>query len=209
MGLFIPLDELPMETDNGIDLESSMVLLPATESFVSNDGYNYVMDNIDGDGLGEGNGYSTRLQAASVTGLDYRSDGHVYPEVMEGIRFVVSVSVMEVILKGKDDVSGDKSSIDSGAIVVIVPVNFVAQYGLFKIPHKDGRRIGTADQDGTLEILYWVDSGGYIGPAAVSSQVTFIIVAVSRLQAGGMSVDFPANEQICVLHTRRGVGRLL
>ena len=29
-------------------------------------------------------------------------------------------------------------------------------------------------------------------------------MAVSRLQAGGMSVDFPANEQICILHTRRG-----
>ena len=59
MGLFIPLDELPMETDNGVDLESSMAVLPATESYVSNDGYNYVMDNIDEDGLGEGNGYST------------------------------------------------------------------------------------------------------------------------------------------------------
>lgn len=57
MGLFIPFDELPMETDNGIDLESSMAVLPATESYVSNDGYNYVME--DEDGLGEGNGYST------------------------------------------------------------------------------------------------------------------------------------------------------
>jgi hypothetical protein len=59
MGMFIPMDELPMETGNGLDLESSMALLPATESYVSNDGYDYVVDNIDGDGLGEGNGYST------------------------------------------------------------------------------------------------------------------------------------------------------
>ena len=31
MGLFITLDELPIETENGIDLESSMAVLPATE----------------------------------------------------------------------------------------------------------------------------------------------------------------------------------
>ena len=133
-----------------------------------------------------------------MIGSDYRGDDLVCPEEMEGIRFVVSVSVMAVIMKGQDDISGDKSLVDSGANVVIVPVKFVARYGLLKIPHKDGRRIGTADQEGTLEILYWVDLGGYIGLAAVSSQVTFIIVAVSRLQAGGMSVDFPLNEQIRV-----------
>ena len=92
-----------------------------------------------------------------MTGLDYRSDELVCPEGMEGIRFVVSVSVMAVIVKGQDDISGDKSLVDSGANVVIVPVNFFARYGLLKIPHKDGRRIGTANQEGTLEILYWVD----------------------------------------------------
>ena len=70
-------------------------------------------------------------------------------------------------MKGQDDISCDKSLVDSGANVVIVPVKFVDRYGLLKIPHKDGRRKGTADQEGTLEILYWVDLGGYIGLAAV------------------------------------------
>ena len=84
-----------------------------------------------------------------MTGSDYRSDGLLCPEGMDGIRFVVSVSVMAVIMKGQDDISGDKSLLDSGANVVIVPVNFVARYGLLKIPHKDGRRIGNADQEGT------------------------------------------------------------
>ena len=40
-----------------------------------------------------------------MTGSDYRSDDLVCPDGMEGIRFVVSVSVMAVIMKGQDDIS--------------------------------------------------------------------------------------------------------
>ena len=95
--------------------------------------------------------------------------------------------------------------IDLGASVPLVQLQFAKLHDLVIIPPTDGRSIGTADQDGILPILYWVDLGGYIGLAAVSDKVSFIIVSVSQLQKRGLGVNFPIDECVCELYHQHGV----
>lgn len=52
--------------------------------------------------------------------------------------------------------------LDTGATVPLIPTSCAERLGLPIMPHTDGRRVGTADQDGTLEIQGWIDLGGYI-----------------------------------------------
>jgi hypothetical protein len=120
-------------------------------------------------------------------------------------RLVVSASVMKVILQEVNSESSQKAMIDSGASVPLVPLQLAKLHVLVIIPHTDGRSIGTADQDGILPILYWVDLGGYIGLAAVSDKVSFIIVSVSQLQKRGLGVNFPIDECVCELYHQHGV----
>ena len=77
------------------------------------------------------------------------------------------------------------------------------------MPYTDDRRVGIADQDGTLEIQVWIDLGGYKGHIAVCSFVRFITVASCQLQAGGLGLDLQPDSTICELYTTEGMFTLL
>ena len=78
----------------------------------------------------------------------------------------VSEVVMSAVQLGYDNsihIDKWKSMLDTGATVTLIPTAYAALLGLQIMPHTDGRRVGTADQEGTLEIQGWVDLSGYVG----------------------------------------------
>ena len=97
------------------------------------------------------------------------------------------------------------SLLDSGANVTLVPLEFMKKFNIDMKPHTDGRRIGTADKEGALEILGWIDLEGYIGLAAVCNQISFIIIAINQLKKRGLGVDFKCNTSDCLLYTKHGL----
>ena len=124
----------------------------------------------------------------------------------------VSEVVMSAVQLGYDNsihIDKWKSMLDTGATVTLIPTVYAALLGLQIMPHTDGRRVGTADQEGTLEIQGWVDLSGYVGRAAVCSAVKFIIVASCQLQACGLGMDLQPNTTICELYTDTGSFALL
>lgn len=123
-------------------------------------------------------------------------------------RLIVSVATMEAVLKKADLQSHPadwwRSMIDTGATVTLLPRSCAERMGLPIMPHTDGRRVGTADQMGSLEIHGWIDLGGYIGYAAVCSAVGFIIVASCQLQSHQIGLDFYSCGPVCELYTPDG-----
>lgn len=120
----------------------------------------------------------------------------------------VSVVMMETVLRGSDTKYQlrDKwrSMLDTGATVSLIPTFCAEQLGLSIMPHTDGRRVKTADQEGTLKIQGWVDLQGYIGKVAVCSAVEFIILASCQLQGCGLGMDLQPDSSICELYAVEG-----
>lgn len=71
-------------------------------------------------------------------------------------RLVVSMVMMDTVLKKADLQLHPEdwwcSMIDTGATVTLVPTSCAERLGLPFMPHTDGRKVGTADQEGTIEI---------------------------------------------------------
>ena len=93
--------------------------------------------------------------------------------------------------------------IDSGANVNIDPPALAKHLNLAVIPPNDKRAIGTAKIYGLLTITGWIFPTGYTGPIAIVQEAAFTLLAVINMQRNGMGVDFPYNEQTCVLYTQR------
>ena len=93
--------------------------------------------------------------------------------------------------------------IDSGANVNIGPPALTAYLQLTVIPPTDKRSIGTAKENGVLTIVGWIFPTGYTGPIAIVKEAAFTLLAVINLQRNGMGVDFPYNDDICVLYTHK------
>jgi len=112
---------------------------------------------------------------------------------------------MEAIMNIGCPPSIERAMLDSGATVPPVPLEFVDKYKLTLRPHTDGRRIGTADNEGSIEILGWIDLAGYVGLCAVCSQITFIIISTGQIQRRGLGSNFLADQPNCQLYTNQGV----
>ena len=73
-----------------------------------------------------------------------------------GSDLIVSAVVMEAVLREKGllihPAACWRSMIDTAATVTLVPPDCTHHLGLSILPHTDERRIGTADQKGSLEI---------------------------------------------------------
>ena len=95
-----------------------------------------------------------------------------------------------------------QAMIDSGANVNIGPPALADKLQLAIVPHTDKRGIGTAKSDGMLVIMGWIFPTGYTGPIAIVKEAAFTLLAVTNLQKNGMGVDFPFNENYCILYTR-------
>ena len=129
----------------------------------------------------------------------------IQPSVFQ---LVVSTAMMEVLLAAteiqREQSDLWSSMLDTGATVTLIPTECAAQLQLQIMPHTDGRRVGTADQKGSLAIQGWVDLPGYIGRVAVCSAVKFIIIAACQLQANGLGMDIRPDTSICELYTTEG-----
>ena len=98
-----------------------------------------------------------------------------------------------------------QAMIDSGANVNIGPPALVDRLQLAIVPHTDKRGIGTEKSDGMLAIIGWIFPTGYTGPIAIVKEAAFTLLAVINLQRNGMGVDFPFNEDYCLLYTKDSV----
>ena len=128
-------------------------------------------------------------------------------------QLVVSMSTMEVVMADANihmfHLDKWRAMLDTGATVTLIPMACAVKLGLQIMPHTDGRRVGTADQEGTLEIQGWLDLQGFIGRAAVCSAVGFIIVASCQLQSCGLGMDLKPDNNICELYTKDGLFAIL
>jgi hypothetical protein len=121
-----------------------------------------------------------------------------------GSEYIVSAVVMKAVVKKNSlqvhPTACWRSIMDTGATVTLVPPDCTHRLGLPIMPHTDGRRIGTADQKGSLEIQGRIDLKGYIGLASVCNDVGFIIVASCRLQSHHLDLDLYCSSPICELY---------
>ena len=116
-------------------------------------------------------------------------------EIVEEKLFVVGASMMKKIKSsGEDKENKYLAMIDSGANVNIGPKWLAKALGLMVVPHKDSRKIGTAKESDSLEILGWIFPYGVTGPIAIVENCSYILLAVIQLQNHGMSVIFPEKE---------------
>jgi len=79
------------------------------------------------------------------------------------------------------------------------PLRLAKALGLVIVPHTDGRRIGTADAEGHMDIEGWVFPRGYTGPIALVRKAAYTLLSVIQLQQHGMGVHCPPERPICVL----------
>ena len=124
--------------------------------------------------------------------------------VDKSIRLVISASYMELLCNGAVITPGDrmntlKAMIDSGANINLAPSSLAKMLGLQITPHTDGRKIGTADSEGSMVIAGWIHPRGYTGPIALVDNAAFTLLAVTELQSHGMGVVFPPCTQSCLL----------
>jgi hypothetical protein len=66
-------------------------------------------------------------------------------------------------------------------------------------PHTDGRKIGTADAEGSLTILGWITIPGYAGRIALVEGAAFLLLSVIHLQRNGMGVHCLPSSTLCQL----------
>jgi len=60
-----------------------------------------------------------------------------------------------------------------------------------------GKMIGAADGEGTMEILGWIFTGGYLGAIAIGKKAAYILLSVIQRQGNGMGVPCPQERLLC------------
>ena len=90
-----------------------------------------------------------------------------------------------------------KAMCDMGANVNVGPVRLAKALGLPIIPHIDGRRIGTADSAGSLDIVGWIFPRGYTGPIALVMRAAWMLLSTVQMQQNGMGCHCPPERTIC------------
>ena len=93
--------------------------------------------------------------------------------------------------------------VDSGGNVNLGPKQLAKALGCTIIPHTDGRKIGTADAEGTMEILGWIFPRGFTGPIAIVRKAAWTLLSVGELQSRGIGVNFPPDSKRCDLYLTR------
>ena len=92
-----------------------------------------------------------------------------------------------------------KGMVDLGANTGLAPPSLARLLHLPIEPHIDGRKIGTADADGSLTIVGWITIPGYAGRIALVEGAAFILLSVIHLQQNGMGVHCPPLSTTCRL----------
>jgi len=124
--------------------------------------------------------------------------------------FVVSASAMKAL----DEAAGVYvrfGMLDSGSNIQLSTYEFATTCGRPIELEIQNRRIGTAEQVGSLAIFSWIDIEGYIGVMAVCKGAAFTFLSVSICQSRGLGVDFlplgpKSDDRVCQLYTRNTEG---
>ena len=117
----------------------------------------------------------------------------------QGERFLISACNMDIRGRPRSQEDVYKAMVDQGANVNLGPVRLAKALGLQIVPHTDGRKIGTADEDGQMEILGWIFPRGYTGPIAVVKKAAYLLLSVIQLQKHGVGVHCPPERPVCTL----------
>ena len=97
--------------------------------------------------------------------------------------FVISASAMQSIVSEHASVDIRYGMIDSGSNIQLATHAFANQSGK---PEIHRRSVGTAEHQGSLPIVGWIDVGGYIGLMAVCEGAAFTLISVSICQSRGL-----------------------
>ena len=111
------------------------------------------------------------------------------------LRFIISASNMDIQTRPRSWEDMYRAMVDSGANVNLGPKRLAKALGCTIIPHTDGRKIGTADAEGTMEILGWIFPRGFTGPIAIVRKAAWTLLSVGELQSHGIGVNFPPDSK--------------
>ena len=114
-------------------------------------------------------------------------------------RLIISACNMDIQTRPTQAEEWYKAMVDMGANVNLGPVRLAKALGLPIIPHIDGRRIGTADSEGNMDIVGWIFPRGYTGPIALVKRAAWTLLSVVQLQQNGMGCHCPPERPICQL----------
>ena len=101
--------------------------------------------------------------------------------------------------------------IDAGSNIQLATYQYTLKCGRPIQLETRNRRIGTAEQEGSLPIFGWIDVGGYIGVMAVCKGAAFTLLSAGTCQSRGLGCDFPPldaqlDDLVCRLYTRNSDG---
>ena len=119
-------------------------------------------------------------------------------------RFIISASNMDIQTRPRSVADLFRAMVDSGANVSLGPKRLAKALGCAIIPHTDGRKIGTADSEGSMEILGWIFPRGFTGPIAIVRKAAWTLLSVGELQSRGIGVNFPPESKRCDLYLTQG-----
>ena len=114
-------------------------------------------------------------------------------------RLVISACNMDIQSRPTNREEWYKAMVDMGANVNVGPVRLAKALSLPIIPHIDGRRIGTADSEGNMDIVGWIFPRGYTGPIALVKRAAWTLLSVVQMQMNGMGCHCPPERPICQL----------
>ena len=92
-----------------------------------------------------------------------------------------------------------KGKVDQRANIGVGPPALASLLDLPIEPQLDGRKIGTADAEGSLTIVGWIIIPGYSGRIALVEGAVFLLLSVIHLQQNGMGVHCPPHSSTCRL----------
>ena len=123
----------------------------------------------------------------------------VVPELVKLMAERLIISAANLNIRERHRLLADifKAMVDQGANVNLGPVRLAKALGLDIVPHTDGRKIGTADSEGQMEIVGWIFPGGFIGVIALVKKAAYTLLSVTELQKNWMGVHCPPGRSIC------------
>ena len=86
-----------------------------------------------------------------------------------------------------------------GANTRVGPPELASLLDLLIEPHMHGRKIGTADTQGSFTILGWITIPGYAGRIVLVEGAAFLLLSVIHLQQNGMGVNCLPSSIFCQL----------
>ena len=131
------------------------------------------------------------VQEGGAGGSDTRGSlkGEVVTMEVEPDRLVVSLCCMQAVMKKITTVqeynNRFEGMVDQGANIGVGPPALASLLDLPIEPHTDGRKIGTADAEGSLTIVGWIIIPGYAGRIALVEGAAFLLLSVIHLQQNG------------------------